>query len=492
MPLYNPSGAISRTMASAGRRPAAAATGTTPDMNVQGRMGAGAVSPAGAQATGNPLATAMRRSVAAALPPQPAAAPAPVMAEFKPPTAVANYNPAPEVKPRTAVASYQPGGNSGPVMAEFKPPTAVADYNPNPNPAPSPAKTDALTEAGRLKEEALLKELKGESPLLTSARAQTDRENLLRSSQSQRAAEESAAAAGFKPGSPEYQRAVDKALAGASSQNIDATNRVSDLGRSLHRDALQEAGRTETMSRTEAAAYINSIEDPKARQAAWNEFAQGRDPRASAGKMFDETGTLREGYRSETAPQADINSRKEELRLLNPTMSDEELTRKAVEEIRGERAAQNRPVETANRTAADADVQRTVETARNKGTALSAEDFQAGLQSGAIKNYTPSSLPFRDQASPGTTFAVNGEQYQSLKTARLFKSSSTHRDIVVAQKADGSIVYLNNVQGTGKSGDPGISPTPPYDAAKRQYAVWDPELKDTVWSTTPDLSGRVS
>lgn len=190
-----------------------------------------------------------------------------------------------------------------------------------------------LTEAGGLVEDYVTQGLKtGKFADVESARGAAGRQNDLRTSQALTRAREAAVQAGHQPGTAAYQRMVDEAMAGANSANLQASNNVNQMQRNYWQDAVKRGSELEAThydratserahdetrmdtqrieddkvrleNKGDTQTWINSIQDPKARQAALNAWQTGKDPRQAVAQMYDESGTIKSEFRSASPGQ---------------------------------------------------------------------------------------------------------------------------------------------------------------------------------------------
>lgn len=234
----------------------------------------------------------------------------------------------------------------------------------------------ALTEAGNLYSDYVTSVLRGDRAIagVDSARTDAERRNALNYSNTLRQAQEAAAQSGLQPGTAGYQRIINEAMAGIASQNLDRTNSVNQLQRQGYQDILglgrnledtsranavgernyrtdradvdynrSETGRLERQSQEMAA--INSIEDPKARQAALNQYLQSQQGNYGAVLgLFNPDGSLKSEYASINPAQASYQQRIAELKAYYPTKTDAEIQAMAQSEREQERTISREPI----------------------------------------------------------------------------------------------------------------------------------------------------
>lgn len=255
----------------------------------------------------------------------------------------------------------------------------------------------ALTEAGNLYSDYVTSVLRGDRAIagVDSARTDAERRNALNYSNTLRQAQEAAAQSGLQPGTAGYQRIINEAMSGIASQNLDRTNSVNQLQRQGYQDILglgkgledtsrvnaigernYQTGRADTAytrgiedrnfqteradvaynrsetgrleKQTQEMAAINSIEDPKARQAALNQYLQSQQGNyGSVLGLFNPDGSLKPEYASVNPAQASYEQRVAELKAYYPTKTDAEIQAMAQSEREQERAITRDPIDKA-------------------------------------------------------------------------------------------------------------------------------------------------
>lgn len=263
----------------------------------------------------------------------------------------------------------------------------------------------ALTEAGGLYSDYVTSVLKGDRAIagVDSARSDAERRNALNYSHTLDQAKEIAAQSGLQPGTAGYQRIINEAMSGIASQNLDRTNSVNQLQRQGYQDILglgkgledtsrnnataernYQTGRADTTynrgiedrnfqteradvaynrsetgrleKQTQEMAAINSIEDPKARQAALNQYLTSQQGNyGSVLGLFNPDGSLKSEYASINPAQASYEQRVAELKAYYPTKTDAEIQAMAQSEREQERAVTREPIDKATK-AAELDV----------------------------------------------------------------------------------------------------------------------------------------
>lgn len=255
----------------------------------------------------------------------------------------------------------------------------------------------ALTEAGDLYSDYVTSVLKGDRAIagVDSARSDAERRNALNYTRTLDQAREIAAQSGLQPGTAGYQRIINEAMSGVASQNLDRTNSVNQLQRQGYQDILglgrgledtsranaigernyqtgradttynrgvaerdfqtersdvaynrAEAGRLE--KQTQEMAAINSIDDPKARQAALNQYlASQQGNYGSVLGLFNPDGSLKSEYASINPAQASYEQRIAELKAYYPTKTDAEIQAMAQSEREQERTVTRAPIDKA-------------------------------------------------------------------------------------------------------------------------------------------------
>jgi hypothetical protein len=179
---------------------------------------------------------------------------------------------------------------------------------------------DPLTEAGRLASDMATEGLRtGKFADVESARGTADRDSSRRRALALQRANEVALRAGAQPGTAQYQAILDRSMAEANEANLSQGNQVLGMQRQYIQDALDRAEGLESNAegrrldrKRELENWINSIENPVAKQAAQNAMAQalrdGKDPTEAIRSLFEPSGVLKEEYRnySVTLPREEL------------------------------------------------------------------------------------------------------------------------------------------------------------------------------------------
>lgn len=395
-------------------------------------------------------------------------------------------------------------------------------------------KQGPLTEAGGLYDGYVTDVLKGDRAIagVDSARSDSERRNALTYSHTLQQAQEAAAQSGLQPGTAGYNRIIQEAMSGIASQNLDRTNSVNQLQRQGYQDILglgkgiedtaygratdernYQTERADTgytrgvneraytdsrgditynrnktdslQAKTEKLAAINSIEDPKARQAAMNAYLaeQGGDSTYGAILgMYNADGSLKPEYQSQNPAQGDYQQRIAELKAYYPGKTDAEYQAMAIKEREADRAVTRGPISEAT----DANTARDLVKIINSGAKLNETQLQQAIDSKAIKSYTATGLKDfvgKDGAarlaadSPGGLIAIDGQAYkviggdQVLTEKVLGKFGDTqekHIDYTEFEAPDGTKKYLWS-NGTGILYDF----KPPTASAENDPSAWD-------------------
>jgi len=183
-----------------------------------------------------------------------------------------------------------------------------------------------------------------------AAMQRTGRDTALRTSRGQQAGEAAAAAAGFKPGTPEYNRAIEMAVSGAETQNMQDTNAVRQMQRNYYTDAMNRAqgigdqmysratgerGHEEAADALEYSrndkTYTNKQQDmrdfiaqqpPNIQNKLRLLLAQGKDITTASG-IFDATGAIAAPYRGATPAEQSFASQWQEIVNITPRRQGE-------------------------------------------------------------------------------------------------------------------------------------------------------------------------
>lgn len=134
--------------------------------------------------------------------------------------------------------------------------------------------------------------LGGQNPIVQNAQAQQNTASAVQKYIAGKTARDTSAQAGFDPGTLQYQRTQDRAMAGAESASLQGQNQVNELTRQTSQQALQDQA-------TLDAGLIGSLTDPRAQNYLRGIAASGGDVNAAYAEMF-ENGQLRPEYSSGT------------------------------------------------------------------------------------------------------------------------------------------------------------------------------------------------
>jgi hypothetical protein len=183
----------------------------------------------------------------------------------------------------------------------------------------------AFNEAERLYQDQTVEGLKtGKFADVESALNRTGRDTALRTARAQQAGEAAAAQAGYKPGTPEYNKMVQNSVANAEAQNMqdananrqmqrnyysDAMNRGQGIGEQMYNRAAGERSYNDVQDATEYsrndAAYGDDKQDildyvssqpPNIQEIMRVAMAEGKDPRTIKG-LRDATGAVSRPFR---------------------------------------------------------------------------------------------------------------------------------------------------------------------------------------------------
>lgn len=399
---------------------------------------------------------------------------------------------------------------------------AEPSYTPPPTFSTTLQKQSPLTEAGGLYDSYVTDVLKGDRAIagVDSARSDSERRNALNYSHTMQQAQEAAAQAGMQPGTAGYNRIIQEAMAGISSQNLDRTNSVNQLQRQGYQDILglgrgiedtaygratdergYQTGRADTeynrginertytdergdvaynrtktndlQAKTEKLAAINAIEDPKARQAAMNAYLAEQGGQGTYGAilgMYNADGSLKTEYQSQNPAQGDYQQRIAELKAYYPGKTDAEIQAMAVAEREQERTVSRAPVDKATTEAEQAKITEKL----RLGQQLTPEEKTSAIANGTIPEFTAANLPVND-ADPafkelvGKQVNIGGQLYTVVKSIapRTGYGDTTaqarHTDVAVVTDEAGKTKYIWGGN---------ISDTPPKEVAAPHYTPW--------------------
>jgi hypothetical protein len=178
-----------------------------------------------------------------------------------------------------------------------------SSYTPPPTFSTTLQKQGPLTEAGGLYDSYVTDVLKGDRAIagVDSARSDSERRNALNYSHTMQQAQEAAAQAGMQPGTAGYNRIIQEAMAGISSQNLDRTNSVNQLQRQAYQDVLG-LGRG-----IEDTAYGRATDERNYQTGrADTEYGRGIDERTYADNRGDVAYNRSIGERAYTDERGDV------------------------------------------------------------------------------------------------------------------------------------------------------------------------------------------
>jgi hypothetical protein len=231
----------------------------------------------------------------------------------------------------------------------------------------------------------------------------------------------------------------------------------------------ENAGRIE--EKGDALAAINSIQDPKAKQAAYNAYMNGEDvSQFITGTLYDKYGGLSGGedspFASASPGSVAYQAKLDELKSFYPEKSDADIQKMAMQEREDDRLVTRAPA-----VAAKTELDTQAATKRLDNGQAEEGDFKLAVENGAIPKFTPQTMPIDDAAKAliGKTVSLGGEQFKVVANGRVTNRSGSHTSYTVVQAPDGSVMYNYDGQ---------TSATPPTTKQGRdsgKQAIYDPE-----------------
>lgn len=180
--------------------------------------------------------------------------------------------------------------------------------------------------------------LGGQNPIVQNAQAQQNTASAVQKYIAGKTARDTSAQAGFDPGTLQYQRTQDRAMAGAESASLQGQNQVNELTRQTSQQALQDQA-------TLDAGLIGSLTDPKAKNYLQGVAASGGDVNAAYAEMF-ENGQLRPEYSSGTPAQQAKEAIEDQVSVLGFTPGAPEFEAEVNRRLQLSDRATTAPVET--------------------------------------------------------------------------------------------------------------------------------------------------
>jgi hypothetical protein len=233
-------------------------------------------------------------------------------------------------------------------------------------------------------------------------------------------------------------------------------------------------------SNQNSLAAIDAIQDPKAKQAAYNAYMQGEPISQFLGQAYDQNGGLQGGanspYASATPGQVSYQAKIDELKSYYPDKSDAEITKMAQDERAQDQTLSRAPAEAATKTEA---------TAKSMQNLASGGSDPADLAN--LPPVTAQSIPlgadtktFLSQSQSGGWASIGGTPYKVIGGGST-SANSNDGDYAIIQDQNGNTQYLLK-GGTITSKNPGgQSDTTPTS----KYALPSPTAPA---STTPSYS----
>lgn len=222
-----------------------------------------------------------------------------------------------------------------------------------------------------------------------------------------------------------------------------------DAGRADVNYDRTNANRLETKG--DSLAEINAIQDPKAKQAAYNAYMNGEDvSQFITGTLYGDKGDLNKDYASASPAQQEIESQVDKLKSITPhepgETSAEFDTR--VRNMATQKAGADYQV--SNGVAQDAALDRTVSQKMSTGTQLSDDEKAYAVRKGLVNTYTAATLPTNADANAlkGQQVNVDGQVYtvvggSNAITGKTKWGLDTHTDYTILDKG-GTKVYMVN------------------------------------------------
>ncbi len=292
-----------------------------------------------------------------------------------------------------------------------------------------------LTDIGGLYHDSLKTDLtSANNPYVRSIREGAQRLSDRNTYGAQRGAEEALGQAGIQAGTSQYNRALAKASGSANEANLALMNDAAGQQRNFYQNALTKAGTyenemfnratgerktaleiakygdergdlqhtTDETKRLEgkgdALAFVNSIQDPKAKAAARTMYENGASTQEITAAIFDSYGAVGNKYKSASPGTVEAEGIRDRVAAaltgqVNPktgqVWTPAEISAKASEYAVGGLENEYRPITEGTKAA---EVDAIIEKMRT-GAALTPEEEQKAVKSGTIPEYTAANLP---------------------------------------------------------------------------------------------------
>lgn len=202
----------------------------------------------------------------------------------------------------------------------------------------------------------------------------------------------------------------------------------------------------------DALAAINAIQDPKAKQAAYNAYMNGEDvSQFITGTLYggSDNGTLNKDYASASPGTQAYQAKIDELKSYNPGKSDAEIEQMAQTERTQDRSISRAPAGAASQQMADTDLRKKLAL----GQTLSPDEEQSAIANGVIPQSTPTTLPTGSdvqdflQKNPSGKVAIGGQVYTVLGGDRIKTGTSDwggteHLDYTTVLDPSGAKKYV--------------------------------------------------
>ncbi len=185
--------------------------------------------------------------------------------------------------------------------------------------------------------------------------------------------------AGFTPGSLQSQRGLDRTQATAEEGILQGQDRVNALTRDSSQQTLTAANEQDTQDYARGQTLINSIADPKARQAAQSLIANGTDPQQAYDTVIGSTGTVNDQYQSQTAAQTELQGYKDVYMAGHPGATEDDANAYAQGQLNEAHKATNQPNHGATVTQTLSDIQGKVNTGDTSRIDWNSQDTKDAL-----------------------------------------------------------------------------------------------------------------
>ncbi len=361
----------------------------------------------------------------------------------------------------------QAGQGMSTAQAAVKPaaptPQPASNYPQAGTPGSSLQDPRAITEAGTLYADRILKGLQGPDPLAVNAQQTEDTAASRRAYTARTSTEEQLGQSHFAPGSAQYQRAMDRSQAGVDDANLEGQNSVNDFTRKRTADNMAAAKDLEdtrfshalgerTRTDLQGKDFANSLPDGKAKYAYHAMIAKGMSPQEAYNAVVGPTGTVNAQYQPSKPGATKVEGLQEEAGAFITAT-----TGLKPGDPGYEKAVQKRLIDTDKTTQApivggaeNADLKTAQKTYTSGEAPLTGDQKTALIQSGDITEVSDASSPQIGSLAPGKGIKIGDDVYKVLdhQTARTGWTKSRdprHTDYTTMKNtATGKTVYVYN------------------------------------------------